>query len=77
LGPKRVTDLIEARHYLEVLLAGLAAERRQDREIGEMQRCVARMKHTSDPNEFVAADIAFHYAVRTTPRPCSPTVASL
>jgi len=63
LGAKRVTDLIEARHHLEVLLAGLAAERRQDAEIDEMRRCVATMKHTSDPSEFVAADIAFHYAV--------------
>ena len=38
LGVKRVTDLVEARHYLEVVIAGLAAERRGEAELSEMRR---------------------------------------
>jgi GntR family transcriptional regulator, transcriptional repressor for pyruvate dehydrogenase complex len=63
LGAKRITDLVEARHHLEVLMAGLAAERRDDPGLAEMRRCVEIMERTSDPDEFVTADIAFHYAV--------------
>lgn len=63
LGAKRITDLIEARHHLEVLLAGFAAERRGEANLEEMRRCVAIMKRTKDPAEFVSADIAFHLEV--------------
>jgi len=63
LGAKRITDLVEARHHLEVLLAGLAAERRDDDQLAEMRRCVDAMAQASDPDDFVAADIAFHFAV--------------
>lgn len=65
LGAKRITDLIEARHHLEVLLAGLAAERRDEANVKEMRRLVATMKRTKDPAEFVAADIGFHFEVAT------------
>jgi GntR family transcriptional repressor for pyruvate dehydrogenase complex len=65
LGAKRITDLVEARHYLEVLLAGLAADRRDEPALVEMRRCVAVMEHATNADDFVAADIAFHYAVAT------------
>lgn len=65
LGAKRITDLVEARHYLEVVLAGLAAERRDEAGLGEMRRCVETMARAGNPDEFVEADIAFHFAVAT------------
>jgi GntR family transcriptional repressor for pyruvate dehydrogenase complex len=63
LGAKRITDLVEARHHLEVLLAGLAAERRDDSQLADMRRCIDAMAKATDPDDFVAADISFHYAV--------------
>jgi GntR family transcriptional repressor for pyruvate dehydrogenase complex len=60
LGAKRATDLVEARHHLEVLVAGLAAERRDESDIAEMGRQVATMESTSNADAFIAADIAFH-----------------
>jgi GntR family transcriptional repressor for pyruvate dehydrogenase complex len=65
LGTKRITDLVEARHHLEVLLAGLAAQRRSEADIEEMRRWVAAMERSKRPADFVAADIAFHFAVAT------------
>lgn len=63
LGAKRITDLVEARHYLEVLLAGLAAERRDEANLVNMRRDVAAMKRSKSAGDFVEADIAFHYEV--------------
>jgi GntR family transcriptional repressor for pyruvate dehydrogenase complex len=63
LGAKRTTDLVEARHYLEVLVAGLAAERRDDADLAEMQRLVNIMERTTGTDEFVAADVAFHLEI--------------
>jgi GntR family transcriptional repressor for pyruvate dehydrogenase complex len=63
LGAKRITDLVEARHYIEVLTASLAAQRRDAAALVELRRCVAIMEQTTDPNEFVQADLAFHYGV--------------
>ena len=63
LGAKHATDLVEARHYLEVVLAGLAAERREDAALEEMRQAAAVMTATVDPDEFIAADLAFHKAM--------------
>jgi GntR family transcriptional repressor for pyruvate dehydrogenase complex len=63
LGAKKITDLVEARYHLEVLLAGLAAERRDDESLAEMRRQVGIMERAGSPEDFVAADMAFHYAV--------------
>ena len=60
LGSKRATDLVEARHYIEVIVAGLAAERRSEAALAEMRRLATLMDGTSDPDEFAAADLAFH-----------------
>jgi GntR family transcriptional repressor for pyruvate dehydrogenase complex len=64
LGAKRTRDLVEARRYLEVVLAGLAAERRDEAALGGLRDCVQRM-HASrdDPAGFVAADMAFHLQI--------------
>ncbi len=63
LGARNATDLVEARHHLEVVLAGLAAERRDEVTLDEMRRTAAAMSETTDPDEFIAADLAFHTAM--------------
>ncbi len=63
LGVKRTTDLIDARRHLEVLLAGLAADRRTGDQLQEMRRLLAVMEQTAGTDEFVDADVAFHLEI--------------
>lgn len=63
LGSKRVADLIEARYHLEIVLAGLAAERRDEAALAEMQRCLGIMAQKPGTDEFVAADLGFHLQI--------------
>jgi GntR family transcriptional repressor for pyruvate dehydrogenase complex len=63
LGTKRTLDLVEARKHVEVILAGLAAERRTEEDLEAMRAALGRMHETGDPEEFVAADIDFHLVV--------------
>lgn len=64
LGAKRTRDLVEARRYLEVLVAGLAAERRDEQGIRDLQDLIAEMEQVGgDADRFVAADVAFHLRV--------------
>ncbi len=64
LGERRVVDLIEARRHLEVLVAGLAAERRTPDDLQALRTYLAQMQSATDTASFVAADLAFH--LRTT-----------
>jgi len=63
LGAKQSQDLVEARSELEVVLAGLAAERRDAVALAEMHRNLAIMQATTDNDEFVRADVAFHLGI--------------
>jgi len=63
LGQKRTSDIVEARRYLEVILAGLAAQRRNDADIAELGRRVGEMREATEAGSFVTADIAFHLRV--------------
>ena len=63
LGAKQSQDLVEARSELEILLAGLAAERRGENDLEELRHHVATMQATTDNDEFVRADVAFHLAI--------------
>jgi GntR family transcriptional regulator, transcriptional repressor for pyruvate dehydrogenase complex len=63
LGAKRTRDLIEARHKLEVLLAGLAAERHTAEQLVEMHRLLAVMERSAGTDEFVDADVALHLQI--------------
>jgi GntR family transcriptional repressor for pyruvate dehydrogenase complex len=63
LGSKQTQNLVEARSQLEVLVAGLAAERRDDAALAEMRRCLAIMETSTDPDELVDADVAFHLQI--------------
>lgn len=58
-GERRLQDLVEARGELEVLVAGLAAERRTSEEAKELRDLLAVMRRTQG-SEFVEADIEFH-----------------
>ena len=61
LGSKRINDLIEARHHIEVVIAGLAAQRCDDVALADLRRFLSLMRKTKDPDKFVAADVDFHF----------------
>jgi len=61
LGEKRTMDLVEARQHIEIVIAGLAAKRRTEADVAELQRLLERMERGIDHHEaFVDADVAFH-----------------
>lgn len=61
LGERRVVDLVEARHPIEVTIARLAAERRDERTLAELRAVLDTMhRSTADPEGWVDADLAFH-----------------
>lgn len=63
LGAKRTRDLVEARRIIEVSVAGLAAKRRDEVALDDIRARFDDMVHASTPDEFIAADIAFHLRI--------------
>jgi GntR family transcriptional regulator, transcriptional repressor for pyruvate dehydrogenase complex len=64
LGEPQTRDLVEARRHLEILLAGIAAERATLQDVGELRESFARMRDASgDLEEFVEADVSFHLKI--------------
>lgn len=64
LGSKRTHDLLEARLHLEVVLAGLAAERRDEQALADLRRELDRMHAAGgDLDEYTDADVAFHLRI--------------
>ncbi|MGH2559118.1 MAG: FadR/GntR family transcriptional regulator [Thermomicrobiales bacterium] len=63
LGEQRTMDLVEARQKIEAVIAGLAAERRDDRDIEALRHLIERMARATDADGFVEADVAFHLRV--------------
>lgn len=63
LGEQRVVDLIEARKYLEVIVAELAADRRTDEQLKRMEAAMIAMEEATTTDQFVEADVEFHLAV--------------
>jgi GntR family transcriptional repressor for pyruvate dehydrogenase complex len=56
--------LIEARQVVEVGVAALAAARRRDQDLADMEASIAVMKAAGDDvTAFAQADLAFHHAV--------------
>lgn len=53
----------EVRRYIEIPAARLAAERRTDREIGELAGILARMEDADDPARRNKLDANFHIAI--------------
>ncbi|MCA9876631.1 MAG: FadR family transcriptional regulator [Thermomicrobiales bacterium] len=67
LGEQHTADLIEARQRIEVVVAGLAAERRSESDLAVLEVCLARMGEQAAPGgdsaAFVDADVEFHLAL--------------
>jgi GntR family transcriptional regulator, transcriptional repressor for pyruvate dehydrogenase complex len=61
IGEQRTLDLVEARQHVEIILAELAAIRRTEADLVDMERCIRRMERASDDEDaFVDADVSFH-----------------
>ncbi len=64
LGENRVHDLIEMRHHLEIIMAGLAAQRRTDAQLQRMRALLHEMEQAGDDfQRYVEADVAFHLEI--------------
>lgn len=64
LGARHVVDLLEARRHLDVILAGLAALRRDERDVADLRALLGTMKSGHrDAVRFASAHAAFLRAV--------------
>lgn len=63
LGEHQLQDTIEARIELEVVLAGLAAERRSEQDVQELGELLRGMRDAQDTSAFATADVGFHLRV--------------
>ena len=64
LDPRSFTELIEARYVVELATAPLAASRRVDAHLVQMDDLLARMEQAGDDvTAFIEHDVAFHLAV--------------
>lgn len=64
LGERRVADLVETRHHVEIVLAGLAAERRSEADVAALRELVEQMRAAGgDLDRYVELDIAFHLRI--------------
>jgi len=61
LGEKPTQDVIEARTYIEIAVASIAATRRDDGHLAELRTHLKAMERSTDDREvFRDADVAFH-----------------
>ncbi len=61
LGHQRTMETVEARQHIEVLMAGLAATRRDEITVQRLGELVATMEASvENPEALVEADVAFH-----------------
>ena len=63
LGEPHIRDLLEARSEIEIVVAGLAAERAHAQQIEQIRRHLGAMREAPDVAAYVEADVAFHLAV--------------
>lgn len=63
MGDYSSRDLVEARPYIEVPAAGLAAQRSTTEQRAEMQRLIDVMRKTREPAALASSDADFHAAV--------------
>jgi GntR family transcriptional repressor for pyruvate dehydrogenase complex len=67
LGEPRTLDLLEARTEIEIIVAGLAAERADEDGVERLRaRLEAMRSGIDDVTEYVAADVAFHLEIART-----------
>jgi GntR family transcriptional repressor for pyruvate dehydrogenase complex len=59
-----IADLLETRELLEVYLAGRAAERRTEEDLGRLRQALLEMRlHLERPEEVTDPDVRFHQAI--------------
>src|SRR5262249_27260690 len=66
LGESRGKEMIEARIEVEVILAGLAAERHSDEDLRQIRAALTEFSEAvaaRDLDQFVRMDLAFHLAI--------------
>ncbi len=64
LGAHKSKELVDARHQLEVLLAGLAAQRRSEEELARLRAALQEMRDSGDDlDRYVDADVEFHLQI--------------
>jgi len=64
LGAHEVSELVDARSHMEVLLAGLAAERRDEAGLAALRAAIQEMRDsTGDLDRYISADVAFHLEI--------------
>ena len=63
LGRYSAANLREVRRHIEVPSASLAAERRTDRDVGDLAAVLARMEDADDPAKRNQLDANFHIAI--------------
>lgn len=68
LGDQKVMEIVEARKHIEVVVAQLAASRREAVDLKRMGEHLKRMAAAKEAEEFVEADVAFHLATATAAR---------
>ncbi|GAB2620910.1 FadR/GntR family transcriptional regulator [Streptomyces capparidis] len=60
---EQLLELLQVRRLLEPAATALAAARITDEELAQVQRHLAEMEATDDPEELLTADLAFHRVV--------------
>lgn len=63
LGERHTVDLVEARQSIEKVTTGLAAQRRNESNLIEIERALEAMRTATTTEEFVSADVGFHLAI--------------
>ncbi|MGW2339555.1 FadR/GntR family transcriptional regulator [Streptomyces sp. NPDC001661] len=64
LGERRIGDLVETRTHLEITLAELAATRRTEAQVAELEAILSEMSAAGDDlDRYIAADVAFHLKI--------------
>jgi GntR family transcriptional repressor for pyruvate dehydrogenase complex len=60
LTPQQRRDIEEARYYIEPIVAGLAAERRDEKTVRKLKAVLDDMSNTLDRRTLVEGDLRFH-----------------
>ncbi|WP_208543459.1 FadR/GntR family transcriptional regulator [Rathayibacter sp. VKM Ac-2801] len=63
LGERHTIDLVEARQHIEKVTAGLAASRRSEQDLANIENKFAAMQAVTSSDEWVNADVDFHLAI--------------
>jgi GntR family transcriptional regulator, transcriptional repressor for pyruvate dehydrogenase complex len=66
LGEQRIFDLVEARAEIEIMVAGFAAQRVDEKSIGRLKARLEALRDAGeDVSKYVEADVALHLEIAT------------